>query len=225
MNERIEPAKLSFEQQKWKEEESILRDQLSLKKRELELRELEIAEGKKKGELSRWTNPLVVSILTVAFTGLLNVASVLMVNRGQNQLESDKHNYQLRVESDKSTREMLSQIVQAGDHAELCRRMKFVDDIKFTETPAFVSSIQLFLSQQCQSSTVQPTPQPHISLQWSSDWLGGGHNQAEQCKIGQALTASQNPGRTVVVTSSSEDSRKDILGRVTYKYYCSFDVL
>jgi len=35
---------------------------------------------------------------------------------------------------------------------------------------------------------------------------------------------AQQPGSNVKLVNSSEDSRKDFLGHVTYNYHCVFDV-
>lgn len=80
------PPGLAFEQQKWKEQAEFEREGLALKERELNLREQEVAEGKQKSEFSKWTNPLVVSVFSVALAGILNFISVIMVNTGQTEL-------------------------------------------------------------------------------------------------------------------------------------------
>jgi hypothetical protein len=224
MDEQLKSVGLSFEQQHLQAEQAIRRDEIALRREEFEFRKGEARANAKKADFSRWSNPLVVSILTVAATGLLNVVSVLMTNNGQTELESSKHNHELRVEADKATRMILSSIGELQDQAQICRRMRYIDDTNFTDTPAFASSIKNYISQKCET-TVTPPAEPRIVVPWTSDWLGGGRTQPEQCGIGQADTQKQYPGRRVVVTSSGEDSRKDWLGRVTYRYFCSFEVL
>lgn len=161
--------------------------------------------------------------------GILNVISVIVVNTWQTGIESDKHKYNMRVETDKSTRDTLSEIIQTVDQGESCRRMKMLSDLKFTDTPVIVGAIERFLSEQCQRPTSNPpaTPSllPRISRPWSSGWVGGGSNQGEQCRAGMSAMQAEYPGRTIVVTGSSEASRKNILGQVTYRYNCSFDIL
>lgn len=229
----LEPQKTTFEQQKWHEELAILREELGLKKRDIELREIEIAHRQKKGEFSTWANPLVISILTVGIAGILNFCVALLNNAGQTELESFKNTNLEKIEADKSARGLIAEVIKSSDHLELCRRMKAAYDVKFTDSQAFVGPMELFLQQQCvrpPNAPAQPPAQtqplqPRISIPFSTGWLGGGNNQADQCKIGQAAVQGQNQGKTVVLTSSSEQSRKDILGRVTYKYFCNFDVM
>lgn len=61
---------------------------------------------------------------------------------------------------------------------------------------------------------------------WESSWVGGGHGQQEMCNngISELIKSDQYKGRIITVQSSSEDSRKDFLGHVEYKYHCSYRV-
>jgi hypothetical protein len=225
--------KLTFEQQKWQDELAVLREELALKKREADLRELEMSSRRKKGEFSTLSNPLVISIFTVGLAGILNFAVALMNTTGMTELESFKSRRLEQIESDKSVRIMLSEVLKSPDHGELCRRMKAAYDVKFTDARAFIGPMEIFLQQQCvrpanppNQPPVQTQPlQPRITVPFSTGWLGGGNNQGDQCKIGQAAVQGQYPGKTVILTGSSEQSRKDIIGRVTYKYFCNFDVM
>lgn len=54
----------------------------------------------------------------------------------------------------------------------------------------------------------------------SSGWLGGGNNQSGVCNgLASAVQAEMKADR-VVVQSTSEEFKKDILGRVEYRYHC-----
>ena len=58
----------------------------------------------------------------------------------------------------------------------------------------------------------------------STGWLGGGHNQQDECnKIIAGALASRPDAQISLLPGSAgmwEESRKDILGHVEYKYYC-----
>ena len=54
----------------------------------------------------------------------------------------------------------------------------------------------------------------------NSGWLGGGNNQTDICNgIAAAIQASNNADY-VEVTEKGETSKKDVFGRVEYKYFC-----
>jgi hypothetical protein len=82
---------------------------------------------------------------------------------------------------------------------------------------------------QQQSEPDKPPPQPQIVKEpndsgtvftFTTGWIGGGHNQAEACSQALATLMSKNPGKKFKVINSSEESRKDFLGHVTYNYSC-----
>ena len=77
--------------------------------------------------------------------------------------------------------------------------------------------------------TSEPSSQPTLKktlnvpgrvFTYTTGWLPGGHDQAEACSEGIATAMAQNPGQKFKVLSSTEESRKDILGHVTYRYNC-----
>jgi Trypsin-like peptidase domain len=60
------------------------------------------------------------------------------------------------------------------------------------------------------------------SIPWSkvTDWLGGGHNQVDECaKIREAFSI-EHPFQSLVITKTSELSSKDVFGNTTYQYKC-----
>ncbi|MGV1830761.1 hypothetical protein [Agrobacterium vitis] len=71
----------------------------------------------------------------------------------------------------------------------------------------------------------QPTEKKPIqSLTFSTGWISGGHSQSEACSQAVALYQPQFPGKSLESAGASEDSRKDILGHVTYNYRCTINV-
>ncbi|TPI29999.1 hypothetical protein FJW07_29865 [Mesorhizobium sp. B3-1-9] len=77
------------------------------------------------------------------------------------------------------------------------------------------------------SKSAQTTPPTNtakpVIASWDSPWVGGGHSQEEMCNVGlAALTNGQYKGKTLTIQTMSEDSNKDFLGHVTYRYHCTY---
>jgi hypothetical protein len=66
----------------------------------------------------------------------------------------------------------------------------------------------------------------YASVGWDSDWVDGGHNQDEMCNKGiMALRGTDTyKGKVLSRLSASEDSKKDFLGHVQYRYHCTYRV-
>jgi hypothetical protein len=61
----------------------------------------------------------------------------------------------------------------------------------------------------------------------TSGWVGGGHDQPWWCnQAAQGFIANRGIGSDVEVTTvrSSEESKKDFFGQVTYKFHCTLHV-
>lgn len=59
----------------------------------------------------------------------------------------------------------------------------------------------------------------------SSGWLGGGNNQRDVCANLAAAVKVEVDADYVTVTSSGEESKKDLLGRVEYKFHCAGSIM
>jgi hypothetical protein len=57
-----------------------------------------------------------------------------------------------------------------------------------------------------------------------SGWLPGGHNQQDECNKLKAATLAITPNSEIQLLPGKagmwEQSKKDVLGHVEYKYYC-----
>lgn len=62
------------------------------------------------------------------------------------------------------------------------------------------------------------------SLSYETDWIGGGHSQAEACNRAIATYKNQYSDKILEPGAASEQVRKDWIGRVTYKYSCTVNV-
>jgi hypothetical protein len=61
-------------------------------------------------------------------------------------------------------------------------------------------------------------------VEYRSGWVGGGNNQVQMCEQGRLTLQGSHPGKNLELASSDERSKKDILGRVEYMYFCRFRV-
>src|SRR4051812_10533082 len=57
-----------------------------------------------------------------------------------------------------------------------------------------------------------------------TEWMPGGHNQNEACARGIQEFQKKFPNKTLTRVGSNEESRKDWMGHVEYKYYCTIRV-
>lgn len=87
----------------------------------------------------------------------------------------------------------------------------------------------------CATSVVSTTSQSNAASQtstatsasiqtYSTEWIGGGHNQNEACERGLQEMKTRFPTKTVERLDSGEESRKDFFGHVTYRYSCRFRI-
>jgi hypothetical protein len=76
----------------------------------------------------------------------------------------------------------------------------------------------LFLYQQFDVKPASATP---VLSPYSSAWLSGGHNPTEICSPVLEAYKREYPDFEITV-HTSENSRKDWLGHVTYNYNCEF---
>jgi hypothetical protein len=69
-------------------------------------------------------------------------------------------------------------------------------------------------------------PEANALVGWDSDWVDGGHNQEEMCNKGIIALGGtdQYKGKSLSRLFASEDSKKDFLGHVQYRYHCTFKI-
>ncbi|WP_461655894.1 WD40 repeat domain-containing protein [Methylorubrum aminovorans] len=62
------------------------------------------------------------------------------------------------------------------------------------------------------------------SLTFDTGWVGGEHSQSEACSQAIRIYQPQFPGKILESAGSSESSRKEFIGKSTYRYVCKFNV-
>jgi hypothetical protein len=128
----LEDKKFDFEREKWGDEK-VFRD-----------KELKIKE--KDQSASRWTNPLVIGILTVAIAGILNLLLAYENGRLQRQADDQKAAAIRNLEEAKSDNEMILQMIKTGDIDKAVANLKFLISARLIRDPDRVKNIQTFLA-------------------------------------------------------------------------------
>ncbi|MFA1677985.1 hypothetical protein ACDY97_36240, partial [Rhizobium mongolense] len=61
-------------------------------------------------------------------------------------------------------------------------------------------------------------------LSYATGWMGGGHNQNEACASAISQYQPQFPDKVLRRIASDEATKKDLLGHVEYRYFCTVGV-
>jgi hypothetical protein len=61
-----------------------------------------------------------------------------------------------------------------------------------------------------------------ILQSFDSEWVDGGHTADEYCNPRKAAYEQQYPSYTIVMTKLPDETHKDVLGHVTYRFQCNF---
>jgi hypothetical protein len=162
--------------------------------------------------------------LTAAFIAAIGNLYISWLN-GENQfrIESNR-NASLRVlEEQKAEAARILEATKNSTPVEVAKKLRFLIDVKLITDPNRQASLEDFLDRDKATTTSHVTASPVIES-YSTGWMGGGYDQYWACANGRASIVDQYPGKSVLLISSSEKSRKDFLGRVEYKYLCTYKV-
>lgn len=235
----------AFEQKKWD-------DEVRLRSRELDIKNNEVQAAVCTAAQSRWTSPLVVAIFAAALAGLGN-AGVAWINGSSSlSLEASKHDEEQTIEETRAEAARILEVVKTGSPDKAAENLGFLLEAGLITNKARSDALTAYIRRRkggegisiatnspvASSTPIQPEttttragpnagtpPVPTVELiPYESGWLDGGHSQASSCAEGQAKLQPGHPGKTLVLVSSSEQSKKDILGHVTYNYFCNFKV-
>jgi hypothetical protein len=121
----LDRERFEFEREKWHGEQSVRREELTLKREE--------------ANRSRWINPLVIAILAAAVAGLVNVGVTLISSHQQLKLEREKAtltqslNLQqstatLKLEHSKSEAARILEVVKTNDPDKAAVNLGFLLD-------------------------------------------------------------------------------------------------
>jgi hypothetical protein len=190
---------------------------------EYQVRLKEIALKEAEAKRSRWSSPLVLSIIAATIAAVGN-AYISWLN-GSNQLavESTKNAALRAIEQEKAEAARILEATKSSNPKDAAAKIKFLIEVGLIADPNRQAALEIYLKSE-EPSRASPPKEAPIIEKFSSGWLGGGNNQADQCNIGRVVVAQKHPGKSVLLKSSSEQSKKDIFGRVEYRYFCEFEV-
>lgn len=215
------------DREKWEAERGFREREIAVKeqeldatRRELKLRETEMAR-------SRWTGPLGVGIIVATIAAGAQIFSSYRHDQSELDLENHKTTNQRALEVEKAERTFVLSVIDQGDPKTISRLAFLAANNLITN-----GQLKLDIAQTARSSSInnlQPgeagkPPDSVSTIIRRSGWIGGGSNQSAQCAIQQAVLEKESPGRTVTLTNSDEQSRRDLLGHVEYNYECIFTV-
>lgn len=189
----------------------------------IRLKELAMREATTRS--SRWSNPLVLSIIAAAVAAAGNAYVSWLSGANRLAVEATRNSSQQEIEKERAEAERILEATKAKNPEESAERIRFLIEVGLISDPNRQAALEAYLEpkQPQTSATVTPSAESIVET-YASGWLGGGNNQADQCRIGRAVVSQKHPGRTVLLKSSSEESKKDLLGRVEYRYFCEFEI-
>ncbi|MEH3063116.1 MAG: hypothetical protein PGN33_10290 [Methylobacterium radiotolerans] len=209
-----------FEREKWQKDCEFRERDFVLRSREIAIQESELETKRNEQKRAIWTNPLVLALSAATVAAFANVFVALHNADAQRTLEQSQAEH--------------ARIVNAitGDANAALEKLRFLLNTHLIMDETTRHYILTYIDTQQVTNppavTTQTPPPPATStvkrVAVESGWLDGGHNQAEVCGGFMNDLKAKNPGAAINLVNSSEDSHKDFLGHVTYKYHCAFDV-
>jgi hypothetical protein len=236
--EELELRRLELDQKKAEQEYQVRLKELGLKEAEV--------------KRSRWSSPLVLSIIAATIAAAGNGYISWLNGANQLAIESTRNASQRAIEQEKAEAARILEATKSSSPNDAAAKIKFLIEVGLISDPNRQAALEAYLesskprtaslrkeeprtasSPKEKPGTATPKEEPlrppppeqePIIEEYQSGWLGGGNNQADQCRIGRTVIAQKHPGKSILLKSSSEQSKKDFLGRVEYRYSCVFEV-
>jgi hypothetical protein len=141
------------EREKWEAEQSFKKEELGLRSRELEIREAESYRA-------RWTNPLVIAILSAAVAGVGNVAATLYSSSQQRDADERKAAEARNVESEKAEASLILEFIKTQTPEKASDNLKFLVDTKLITNKARRDDMSAYLNTRREGRGVNVPPAP-----------------------------------------------------------------
>jgi len=163
------------------------------------------------------------AVVAAAIAGLANAYVAWINNTSLGEMETQKENEERYIEEKKAGWQRLLEISKLDPETAEKKLRLFVDLGIVTDPQVRVALERRVGSTLAHEDAVKNA---HETVQLSSGWVGGGHNQDEMCNVVKGTLSSQDKykNKTIVRLGSSEESQRDLLGHVTYRYLCTFDI-
>lgn len=216
----------TFEERKWAEEKTLREEEIKLKREEL-------AAKRSEQKWARLLNPLAGAIIGALLAGGATVMVARQNGTDQRTIESTKEGHENELEKVKAERARIVAVIQGFHPDEVAENIRLLLDANLITDPETRKGIDAYLKSRnggqgagknVPTASSTPTPAEPITDIFETDWLGGGHNQNEACAQGIGVLQPKYSGKTLRVLTSGEQSRKDLLGHVTYKYFCKYEI-
>ncbi|WP_213956690.1 MULTISPECIES: hypothetical protein [unclassified Variovorax] len=207
---------LAFDREKWEASRETEKRDYSLREREQDFKE---AEAKR----SRLTNPLVIAVVGGLLTAIANIYSTRTTSANQQDIERNKLSQERQLASQKAEEERILDAMKLAGCDQIKDRLTALIHVGLISDLNRRASVAQYVSTLSCANPIPPQP-PSTSppFELSSDWLGGGHNQGELCQALRSQALARYPNRVIIQLSSREESKKDWLGHVEYRYFCTF---
>jgi type II secretory pathway pseudopilin PulG len=207
---------LNFEREKWEASQEADERDYKLRKRDQDFKE---AEAKR----SRLINPLVIAIVGGVLAAIANNYSTRTTSSNQQDIERNKLSQERQLSIQKSEEERIHDALKLANCEQVKERLTAINNVGLISDVNRKATVAQYLKTlTCTPSPPPQKPEPSPPFELSSDWLGGGHSQGELCQALRAQAVARYPNRTIIQLSSREESKKDWLGHVEYKYFCTF---
>jgi hypothetical protein len=188
---------------------------------QIRLKEIELKEAE--NHRSRWSSPLVLSIIAASIAAVGNGYISLLNGDNQQRIEATRNASLKEIEQEKAEAARILEATKAASPEEAAKKIRFLIDVGLISDPNRQAALEAYIKPKpSQTSSTQETKP--IFERYASGWLGGGNNQADQCRIGRSVITQKYPDKSVLLKSSSEESKKDLFGRVEYQYFCLFEI-
>jgi hypothetical protein len=132
----------ALELKKWRADVDFRTREADLKEREQYLRDQEVAIKREEVRLSKWTNPLVLSIFGAAFAGLVNAGLSWWNNRYQFALEDNKSKTTLSLEQSKSEATRILEMIKTDNPDRAAENLAFLVDAGLISDQTLVKHIR-----------------------------------------------------------------------------------
>jgi hypothetical protein len=188
---------------------------------QIRLREIELKESE--SHRTRWANPLVLSVIAASIAAGGNAYISWLNGANQLAIESTRNASTRELEKERAEATRILEATKAATPKDAAAKIRFLIDVGLISDPNRRAALEAYLQAENPVTLPMPNAAPKLE-EYVSGWLGGGNNQADQCGIGRAIVVQKYPGKSVILKSSSEESKRDFFGHVEYQYFCVFEI-
>src|SRR6202035_740516 len=117
----VEQTNAISEREKWQADLDLRKEELALKRRELDVRENESARG-------RWTNPLVLAVAGAALAAVGNIVATFYTGVQQRALEGIKNTAEVQREHENAESQLILEVIKTANPDKAAENLQFLVD-------------------------------------------------------------------------------------------------